>query len=197
MRKIIYSLIFSFIILLGIGVKEIRASEGIFELSSTTNERYRCFAVSVLTPDNQYHIVVTCRNLIYPPDSDIYKYILWARSGKVTTRLGSLGVGKATFNTKDAFNQLFVTLEKNEKVNTPGLKMVMWGDLKRISFLDGSDNATIQPTQVAQQNQVVPTGTPLTTKDKLLIGLKRSGIIAGAALVGLIGLIFVVTRSRG
>lgn len=182
--------------------KNVYSSEGQFELANLLGEKPRCFAISVLLTNNQYNIIVTCRDLIYPADEQNSKYILWARNGDETQRLGSLGLGKASFNTKIAFNQLFVTLETDEKVKDPKGKVVMRGYLKDIPFLEERFSRDITTPSITQQPQgaqeVAPSVTPtLSVREKLSIGIKRSSIIAGVALLGLIGLVFVITKSRG
>ncbi len=191
-----------------ISTKKVSASKGQFELANTVGRDTRCYALSTLLTTAQYHVLVTCRSLIYPADENNSQYILWSRNGNDVVKLGSLAQGEVFFNTKTAFSQLFVTLEPNDKVKEPGNRTVMFGSVEDVPFLQGL--STPFPTQVVTNDltgtdtQIEnPSGTPqktvpaLTTREKLLVGLKRSSVIAGVALLGLIGLIFVITRSRG
>jgi hypothetical protein len=190
-------------ILLFVSAKTVRASEGLFEIRSISGEDARCYATSLLMADGKYQILLGCRDLIFPPQGKIGGYILWAKSsvnGDIF-KLGSIGIGKASFSTKDPFNQLFITIEENDKIRVPSENVVMNGGLTRIEFLENTlsnqegVDEEVTPTRTINQEQVeVP---QLTTREKLLIGMKRSGIIAGVALIGLIGLILVITRSRG
>jgi hypothetical protein len=182
---------------------KVTASEGIFELESTTRDSFRCFVASLLLENRKYKVIITCRNLIYPPNEELFSYMLWANSAtdNKTVRLGSLGIGKATFDTNKAFNHLFVTIEKDKKVKTPTGTVVMKGDLQKLDFLESAQTST--PTEEladengAEEEMQEEEQQPLSTRDKLLTGLKRAGLIAFIALVTLIGLIFVVSRSRG
>lgn len=207
--RIVAGFIISIFFAIGLFVmspKQAAASEGQFELANTVGENTRCYALSVLLQNGTYNVVVTCRNLIYPSDENNSMYILWSRNGNDIVKLGSLALGKASFNTKTAFNQLFVTLEVTDRVNEPSNRVVMRGNLRDIAFL--AEVATPTPTVARNANATITESQPedlgnppvipaLTTREKLLIGLKRSSVIAGAALLGLIGLIFVITRSRG
>lgn len=183
-------------------VSTVSASEGIFKMGSTTGEDYRCYATSVLLENRTFRILLSCRNLIYPADTDIFFYVLWASpvQGTKQIRLGSVDFGKGLFSTKTAFNRLYVTIEKNKSVREPTGITVMQGNLEEIEFLKSSPTPTPTP-QEGKEGE--PTGTPeeqqqeLSTRDKLLIGLRRAGLVALFALIALIGLIFVVTRSRG
>lgn len=174
------------------------ASEGTIELSSTTGENYRCFANSVLMPDQKYTILMSCRDLIYPVDGGVYVYALWANpaSGGNPVHLGPLDIGKKEFRSDVSFSSLFVTTE-NPGYRTPAGRVVMRGNVHPVDFLD---NPSVVISQPAEESSVTPTPYPntnLSAKDRLLLGLRRAGIVALIALVALIGLIFVITRSRG
>jgi hypothetical protein len=195
------STILSFVLLLAVANK-VKASEGTFVIKSTTRDNFECYAFSFLLENRKYHIGITCRNLIYPPNEELFSYMLWANSAtdNKTIKLGSLGIGKATFDTNKPFNQLFVTVEKDKKASKPVGAVVMRGDLQKLPFSEGVQSPT--PTEGlideeidggAQEEQE----QPLSTREKLLTGLRRAGLIAFFALVALIGLIFVVSRSRG
>jgi len=191
------------VVLLFAFAKRVAASEGTFELESTTRDSYRCFAASLLLESRKYKVVITCRNLIYPPNEELFSYLLWTNTtaDNKTIKLGSLGIGKATFDTNKSFNQLFVTIEKDKNARAPSGTVVMRGNLQKLEFLENIQSPT--PTEegaseeTAQDIQEEEEQQPLSTRDKLLTGLKRAGLIAFFALVALIGLVFVVSRSRG
>jgi len=183
-------------------VKKVSASEGTFELESNTRDNFRCFAASLLLENRKYKVIITCRNLLYPPNEELFSYILWANSftDNKQVKLGSLGIGKATFDTNKPFNHLYVTVEKDKKAKSPSGTIVMQGDLQKLSFLENIQSPT--PTEEVDEEEIMKDETqkeeqPLSTKDKLLTGLRRAGLIAFVALVALIGLIFVVSRARG
>jgi hypothetical protein len=108
--------------------------------------------------------------------------------------LGELGVGKAEFQTKDAFSSLFVTVEHDSNPRSPSGMTVMKGAVQNITFLERPTTPTPtpegQPTQVEQKNQ------SQSTSDKLITGLKRAGLVSALAIIALIGLVFVLTRPR-
>ena len=179
------------------------ASEGTVELRSTTGEPYRCWAASVRMQNQEYRIPFTCKYLIYPADENIFNYVVWAtpKEGGNSVKLGTLGLGKGEFKTKKTFTGLFVTTEASKETKTPQGQTVMKGEVTDVEFLE--EAATPTPTP-GEEEEVVPeeekVETPeqtLSTRQKLLLALRRAGIAALIALVAIIGLIFVVTRSRG
>ena len=66
------------------------ASEGIVELKSANDQSYRCYALSVFQTDNQYHLLTTCRGLVYPPSPEALHYLVWANA-KVDGEIIGLG----------------------------------------------------------------------------------------------------------
>lgn len=177
------------------------ASEGTVELRSSNDQDYRCFVASLLMENSKYKVLVSCRDLIYPPQPDLFTYIMWATplGGVKAVKLGELGVGKADFETKDAFSNLFVTVEQNRNARTPSGQVVMSGNVQGISFLDRPTTPTPTPEGVAGEEEkpeeIVKAGQ-LSTKDKLILAMKRAGIIVFLGLVAVIGLIFVLTRPK-
>lgn len=124
---------------------------------------------------------------------------MWATpaDGGKQIKLGPLGFGKGSFQTNKPFTQLFVTVEKNKQAVSPSGPIVMSGSLEKIDFLEESPTPT--PKGFREEEVEKPKEEekkPLSTREKLAIGLKRAGIIALFALIALIGLIFAVTRAR-
>lgn len=202
MRKIVQisflSISIFFLLAFFLSPNDVLASEGTIKLISTTQENYRCFASSLQMLNQVYKVTFSCRELIYPVDSNIFNYILWAQPvGEGNPiKLGSLGLGKGQFEVKSAFSGLFVTTESNARVNKPQGRVVMRGNVEPISFLQEPTTPTLTPTKTEVQSEQ-PTQPTLTTRQKLLLALKRAGIAALLTLITLIGLVFVVTRSRG
>lgn len=203
--KLSFVLVFA-LLFLHLGNGRALASEGIFELRATTNENYRCFVVSLQNQNNQFQILVSCRDLIYPAEGDIFSYILWARpvDGDGPVKLGPLEFGKVQFKVDRAFSNLFVTTEQEKRTREPQGNLVMTGSLQPIEFLERPASPTPTPEEDGENGEEVVEVAPeeevqeqMSTKEKLIVGLKRAGIIAGFALVALIGLIFVITRMRG
>lgn len=185
---------------------KINASEGTVELVSQTNEPTKCYASSLRMQNQEYRILFSCRYLIYPVDETIFNYVMWAtpKSGGNPIKLGALGLGKGEFKTKTPFTSLFVTTESKKDTKTPTGETVMRGNLEVIEFLGSEVTPTPTPSpesedgeQAEEKDQVEDVQKELTTREKLVLALKRAGIAALFALVALVGIIFVVSRSRG
>jgi len=182
--------------------KKVSANVGTIELRSSTSEDYRCFASSLIMPDKSYEVGINCANLIFPPlPPDISSYVVWATpvSGKGAIKLGDLGKGEGRYQVKQPFTSLYVTLEPNANVRTPGKNIIMTGGLEQISFLQRptSPTPTLEANKGSTENPKTTTSSTLSTKDKILLALRRAGIAAIIALVAIVGLIYLVTRSRG
>jgi len=196
MKKKLLTALFSALIVLFFSATRTHASEGTFELRSTGAEDTRCFVASLLMQDFNFRILVSCRDLIYPAGDDIFSYMLWAtpKEGGAPIKLGQLAYGKAEFRTNKAFTNLFVTTERNANTKTPSSNVVMRGTLHSITFLERPTTPT--PAPPGQEGQEAEAQT-LSTRERLVAGLKRAGLVSLIALVAVIGLVFVVTRGRG
>lgn len=202
---IFFTVLLSFVLSFSFfNLKTVTASEGLAELRSTTQDEYRCFVASLLMTNGKFNINVSCVDLLYPPrPPDVNVYMLWGTpsSGDKPIKIGTLGVGKAEFDVKDPFTTLYVTVEENSKVRTPGKNIVMEGPVEPISFLQRPLSPTPTPeteeVTTSEEEQEVTDTSQLSTKDKILLAFRRAGIAALLALVAIVGLIFVVTRSRG
>lgn len=172
------------------------ASEGTVELRSTTDKDYRCFAASLLMENASYRVIVSCRDLIYPPQPDLFTYIIWATplDGGNPVKFGELGIGKASFETKEAFSNLFVTTERNRGARRPEGQVVMRGTVESISFLDRPTTPT--PTPSVPEGEKEPAQEELTTGQKLALALKRAGLVIFLALAATVGLVFILTRPK-
>jgi hypothetical protein len=202
LNKIIIS-IFTFVGLALFLTRSVEASEGTFELGSTTGKNYRCFAASLLI--EKFSILVVCKDLVYPSGS----YVLWANptDNSKPIRLGVLGYGRKSFSAGRSFSSLFVTLEANPNIKSPTGTRVMQGSINPITFLNQPTTPTPTPEKEDQEpdkpgeqkeDEKEDKGEDKkpTTREKLVTALKRAGIAALFALVALVGLIFVITRSR-
>ncbi len=204
---ILTSFLLTFLLLILVSIanpQKTYANVGQANIRSTTSEDYRCWAASGIMPDKSYEVIVNCANLIYPPlPPEVSSYVLWGTptTGKGVIKLGDLAKGEARFQVKQAFTSLFVTIEPNANVKTPGSNLIMKGAVEPISFLQRptTPTPTLEPAKTGTTDtakKASDTGN-LSTKDKLLLALRRAGIAAIIALVAIVGLIFVVTRSRG
>lgn len=173
------------------------ASEGKTELSSTTDEPYRCVTYSHLGQDRKYKVLVTCRDLIYPSTAEVFAYVMWGNptdAGKII-KMGQLEYGKKLFTVGRSFTSIFVTKEPNPKVETPQGPVVMQGAVLADPFLDDPSSITPTPELVEVIEEATPTPTEAeeepSTKNAVSTGLKRASIIlfifliigSGAALV--------------
>lgn len=201
MRIKLFPLVFFLALLfLALFPKNTLASDGMTELRSVTGKGYRCVAYSLLMQDNVYTILVSCEDLIYPIDPPtLNSYVLWAtpKAAGDPVRIGELGLGKITTRIDKPFSSLFVTTELNGGVRSPSGNVVMRGSLKPATFLEILTTITPTPEGMQTQENQAPETTALSTREKLFLALRRAGIAALFALVALVGLVFVITRSRG
>lgn len=176
------------------------ASEGVVELRSTNNYNYRCYATSLLMKNSQYNVLVGCRDLIYPPQEDLFTYVVWSTPAKGgdPEKLGELGVGKAIFRTGNPFNTLFVTTEPDTRTRVPNGATVMKGSVNPIAFLESETVPTPTPEDESVQETIEEKTQEeqTSTRQRLITGLKRAGLVSFLALIGVIGLVFVVTRPK-
>lgn len=204
--KILTSAFFIAAALLLVG-KPTHASEGTAEVISTTG-RARCLATSVLMQNRRYKVVVSCRDLIYPPTPDLLTYMVWATpvGGGNPERLGELGVGKAEFTTNTAFSDLLVTTETDNRVRSPSDRVVMRGNIQPVSFLESAVEAAQAPPAEREEpaeefgemiEEPTPTPTPTPEQPRVLSGLQRAGIIFIIVVFVLILIIAAITRARG
>ena len=186
--------------------KNTSASEGTIELRGTGVEPYRCYATSIRMLEPEYRILFTCKFILYPAEEDVFNYAVWASpiEGTKPVRLGFIGQGRGEFKTKIQFSSLFVTTEPTKEVKTPTGRVVMKGNVEPITFLEEVKEYEPTPTlSDEKRTNLTPTVTgqqetaTVSTKDKILTAFKRAGVAAVVAIIALVGLIFVITRSRG
>ena len=180
------------------------ASQGTIELVSQTKVPTKCYAASLRMQNLEYRVLFSCQYIIYPVDETIFNYVMWAqpKNGDKAIRLGALGLGKGEFKTKTPFTSLFVTTESKKTAKTPSGTVVLRGNVQPIKFLEEELTPTPTPTseeeeESAKEAKDEEVTQEMSTKDKLLLALKRAGIAALFALVALIGVIYVISRSRG
>ena len=165
------------------------ASEGTVEIRSVTDLNYRCFATSILTESETYKILFTCRDLIYPPAIDKFAYIAWGSTleGNGPVRFGELGKGKASFETKKAFWEIFITVERNNNIQKPEGETVMRGNVNPIAFLGSREENSIVPT-------ISPTETKNSTANQSASGVGQKVIptLGRAALIIFIVIIVII-----
>jgi hypothetical protein len=184
------------------------ASEGVVELRSTVGQETRCFVLSAFLTDNHYHLLITCRELIYPSDPTSLHYVLWASpaSGDSPIRLGTLGFGKLATKTKIKFTNLFVTKETSTKPRDPAGQEVLRGNVRSIGFLEGPAPPPT-PTAVEEggfggiieepkgEESPTPTTSPTTTRIQKV--LRTLFILPVLGLVALVIFVLILVRKRG
>jgi hypothetical protein len=118
-----------------------QASEGYAELRSTTGTNARCFAFSTYLSDGQFHILTTCREIVYPAGPYLLHYVLWAKpvegraKNNAPIRLATVGSGKMSAKTNTPFTSLFVTKEGTPKAKEPSNRIILQGDIRELDLL--------------------------------------------------------------
>lgn len=191
MKKVISGAILSLFILLAT-TSSTEASEGIIELRNVEGGQARCYSLSAIMQDLNYNVLITCRDITYPGGTDVFNYIVWANpiGSDKAQKLGPLGLGKVEFETETSFSSLFVTKERSEKVNAPTGPTVMQGGVQRITLLDNPQD--LGELEESEMPELTP--TPAPAKGTGLNIFRIGGAFAIAAILGIILLIFVLTR---
>lgn len=121
---------------------------------------------------------------------------MWAtpvKEGKAI-KLGELNRGRANFTTNSAFSSLFVTTEPNIKTKEPTGPVVMRGNVEKITFLEREPQIT--PGEEVEQLDEMEATPSSSTRDRLVTGLKRAGLVSLLAILAVFGLVFILTRPR-
>jgi hypothetical protein len=178
---------------LTLGAQQVRANEGQFLLENVEGGSSRCVAMSVLV-DTTYQMVVTCRQLIFPPEPpDIQRYILWAEGGQLRRprKLGEIQRGKLYARVNQQFTNLFVTAERTNPTSPEGM-VILAGALEPIDFKltptpipTGSPTPTLEEaTGAAEASPAARTGFLRTTGGKILV-IVLSGFLIFAVIVAI------------
>lgn len=200
LKLISFLSVFAFLAL--IAPENASASRGTVDLRSTNNADYRCFASSLVMQNNKYDVAINCVNVTFPINPpEISTYVVWVDpvAGRGPVRLGDLQKGVVRFEVQQAFTRLYITEEANAGVRAPSANVVMSGQVEPIDFLERETSPT--PTTEVSAAEEADNGetdtSQLSTREKLMLALRRAGIAAIIALIAIVGLVFVVTRSRG
>lgn len=176
-----------------VSTKSASASEGTFELRNRVGEDARCVAYSGIMADANYNILLLCQDILYPGGNQtIVNYVVWASpsGGGNPIRLGTVGLGRASFKTKTQFNTLFITIESSSNPRTPSGTVVMQGSVQPNEFLYG-------PAPTPNGDELgTPAPEPVVTPAPRNLGriLAAGGVLAFIAIFGVILVIFVITR---
>lgn len=188
-KQIIASLLF--IVTFTFGASQVNASEGLTNLRNLQDTSARCFVSSVLMSDFNYQILLSCRDIIYPVEAEVFAYTLWAREKGTNQvfRLGEVGIGKQLFTTNKPFTSLFVTQEQTQEPQSPSGRVVMGGRVQPIPLLDNPNSLRPTPAPTPSPTAQLSAEDVLDQKDDT-----TSEFNAGSALrvVGIILLVVVV-----
>lgn len=179
--------------------KNTKASEGIFNVYSTQGQSMRCYASSIQMLDRKYNILVSCRDIVYPAQGEVFSYVMWATpvEGTKPIRLGTLGLGRAFFKTTKAFTSLYVTTEASKTPKSPSANIVMRGGIEKIPLLERPTTPTpIPEDQITTSPEDQTDEQKSSSRQRVVTGLRRAGIIIFVVLIAMIGLIFIITRTR-
>lgn len=190
MKKIIYIFGLTFILSL-LAAANVSASEGKTTLRNTIGQDATCDAKSALMTDNKYTILITCKDLIYPPSTETNAYVVWATplSGGKLTRLGSLGYGRAEFRTANPFISLIVS---REKVNTQSLGRL--SDPTTVVMRGNVDIDPAAPPLIEEglvEDEIVATPTPRPASS-LISKIGTGAIITIVSIVMIIVMLVIV-----
>lgn len=193
MNKYLATIVLGLTILIFSGTK-VQASEGLFQLDNQVGESARCFAASVLMPDQEYNILLSCRDILYPGGTQVFSYVVWTSdaNGNVD-KLGTVDSGKKSFDTDDAFFTIFVTKEETSDVRSPQGEIIMQGPVQQIDFLN--DPNYKGSTTINELGEPELTPEPIMKTKKSPLNLFRiGGAIAAAVLAGMMLLVIFITR---
>lgn len=198
-RIFIKTLLVALLVIAGRGTA--LASEGTARLSGQGESQ--CFLASVLVNQADYRLVMTCRNLLVPPETETLFYHAWAKRAGVAqeggegglrglTRsafisLGDISSGKLSGKTRDSFDEVLVTAEAVSRPREPDLdQIVISGLMQPVEFGEKGVVFRLTPTEEVTGVTVAP--TPYPTPAKKAAG--RS--VAGTAFRVFLGVLMVI-----
>ncbi|MCS7092754.1 MAG: hypothetical protein NZM26_05420 [Patescibacteria group bacterium] len=196
-NKFVYFLAILFLVFVFLA-RDAFASIGLVEIKSTTSDIHRCFVSSMLMPDSNFLLAVTCRDLLYPTDNSVAKYYLWSvpvDSNLQPIKLAELGFGRLELRTNVPFRELYVVLEKNFPGQKPTEAVVMRGVVRPLTFLDNPGVTT--STLVDYGETIIVPQNNLSFGEKISEALRRAGVALFLFVVVCVGLVFVVLKSKG
>ena len=116
----------------GVLVSKISANEGVVNLRGLV--KGACFASSIYF-DGNYHIMMTCRELLTAISPEKNRYIVWIEdtTGKVK-RIGEIVNGKMSTISDVKYIKMFVTAELTDFGPKPSDDLVLSGQIEPIDF---------------------------------------------------------------
>ena len=129
------------VIALAVTAGDVQAKEGTVELSGTS---VSCEGVS-LWKERNYRVMGRCDGLVYPFDTQLEHYVLWAKTdvrGELV-RVGEITRGYFDGNVADSFSSLYVTAEGDGLPRRPSSSQVATGVVSKFAF--ARDGAVVEP----------------------------------------------------
>lgn len=198
MKKLI-TIIFVVIVFLTIR-SSASASEGAAFLAGPETDA-QCFAVSVLTAPAEYRILITCRGLITPPQTETLFYIAWAKKAPATASrgayifLGGISSGKLSARARDPFDEVIITAQKENSPAAPDLENIaVKGMIQPIEFRGTAGTisnpaptapiprVTLAPTRNAQSPSAAAGRGVVSTAFRLFLVIIGIIVVAAVAI---------------
>jgi hypothetical protein len=175
LKHLILFLLIGFSVFRLIAVAPAAASEGTAILTGPTAAR--CWFASVLIDEQRYKIVVSCRDLTVPPESETLFYRLWVKrlgfsaptpgakisafGRSVYLSLGDITSGKLAGDSREPFDEIAVTAEKEDNPSRPNLdKVILSGSVQPIDYGAIGVGETLKPTSPLARVTLGPSTTP-------------------------------------
>ena len=178
------------------------ASEGTAEIYSVRGRAERCFLASILMQNGKYQIMISCRDLIFPPEQGVYGYVLWVYpvNGGDPVRLGSIGVGKGQYSTPVAFSGAYVSEDRPVvRVGTRKIfpEPVMRGTVEPLSLWTSGrmepPTPTLSPTPVSVREEATTTAGQ-TLRERLGKWLTRVlGVLFAVGILVVLAAVIVMS----
>ena len=181
MKQILMS---SLVLVIGlIFVTSVSAHEGSVDLTSS---KVSCKGVS-LYQDGMYHVTGRCDGLTYPYETLYNKYVLWCKTDKGdVVRIAEVDRGYFSGNIENAFNEMYITAEKDSLIRKPSDKQVVSGSVSVFSFDKSQVTTVITPATNTASNKTTTVQTGTTTVKA------TAGAVVGKIVTSLLVIILVV-----
>lgn len=157
------------------------AHEGSVDL---TSNKVSCKGISIYQ-DGAYKVSGRCDGLVYPYETLYNKYVLWGKTSVrgESVRIAEIDRGYYSGTVSSAFEQMFVTAEKDGLVRKPSEIQIVAGQVTPFDF--DKSQVTTSTAITSPQVDATKTVTPSTTKS-------TAGAVVGKILTSLLVVILVI-----
>lgn len=164
-------------------VKPVSANEGVVSLRGLV--KGACFASSIYF-DGNYHIMMTCRELLTAISPEKNRYIVWIEdvSGKVK-RIGEIVNGKMSTISDVKYVKMFVTAELTDFSPKPSDDLILAGQIEPIDFGKNIASTPFPTPTVAVSVTTSPTSTVAQSTPKATITPKITSTATTSSTSGL------------